>query len=153
MSARLVDGRVEVRIPVDLPPAEERRFVERMLRRFRARAARQEATSAEDLHARATALSRRYFDGRLAPESVEYVANQRTLFGSCSARTRRIRLSHRLATLPAWVRDYVLVHELAHLEEPNHSSRFWRLVNRYPLAERARGYLMAVGLEPASDNT
>ena len=63
-------------------------------------------------------------------------------------RSRRLRLSHRLAAFPEWVRDYVLVHELAHLQEPNHSPAFWRLVHRYPLAERARGYLMASGLEP-----
>ena len=31
--------------------------------------------------------------------------------------------------------------------EPNHSPRFWKLVARYPLTERARGYLIAVGLE------
>ncbi len=43
--------------------------------------------------------------------------------------------------MPDWVVDYVLLHELAHLVEPTHSSSFWALVDRYPQAERARGYL------------
>jgi predicted metal-dependent hydrolase len=40
-----------------------------------------------------------------------------------------------------------VMHELAHLEVPSHSPRFWRLVDRYPLAERARGFLIAKGWE------
>ena len=104
------------------------------------------------LQARAIALSRRYLGGKLIPESVEYVTNQDRIHGSCSVRSGCIRLSHRLAKMPAWVRDYVLVHELAHLKVPNHSAAFWQLVNRFPLAERARGYLMAAGLEPPSDD-
>jgi predicted metal-dependent hydrolase len=42
------------------------------------------------------------------------------------------------------VLDYLLVHELAHLEVADHGPRFWELVDRYPLTERARGYLMAL---------
>src|ERR671919_184185 len=46
-----------------------------------------------------------------------------------------------------WVHEYVVMHELAHVEVPSPSRRFWRLVDRYPLAERARGFLIAKGLE------
>ena len=48
---------------------------------------------------------------------------------------------------PGWVIDYVLVHEVAHLRYAGHGPRFWSLVQRYPLAERARGYLIAKGGE------
>ena len=54
-----------------------------------------------------------------------------------------MRLSTRLARFPTWVRDYVIVHELAHLVHAGHTPAFWRLVDRYPMAERARGYLIA----------
>jgi hypothetical protein len=46
--------------------------------------------------------------------------------------------------MPGWVLDYVLVHELVHLEVPGHGPDFWELVGRYPRAERARGYLEGV---------
>ena len=58
-----------------------------------------------------------------------------------AAADRTIRLSDRLREMPTWVSDYVLVHELAHLIEANHSTYFWELVGRYPKTERARGFL------------
>jgi len=147
VSARLVDDRLEVRIPHTLSTAEEQRVVQRMLKRFTARDSRRALDSSTALMRRARELSERYFAGVLLPKRVEYVTNQNTLYGSCSYLSAHIRLSHRLASMPVWVRDYVLVHELAHLREPNHSSRFWKLVNQFELAERARGFLMGAGLD------
>jgi predicted metal-dependent hydrolase len=54
-----------------------------------------------------------------------------------------VRISSAVARFPPWVLDYVIVHELAHLRRPDHSRAFWKLVERYPRAERARGYLIA----------
>jgi hypothetical protein len=121
-----------------------------MLERFRARAEAKVLPPPTALLARARDLSDRYFGGELRPASVEVVTNQQTLYGSCSVQTGRIRLSHKLAGMPVWVRDYVLVHELAHLRVPRHNRRFWALVNRYELSERARGFLMGAGFAEAS---
>jgi hypothetical protein len=53
--------------------------------------------------------------------------------------------------MPAWVVDYVLLHELAHLLERGHTPAFWRLVDRYPRAERAKGFLEGVALASGTD--
>jgi predicted metal-dependent hydrolase len=55
------------------------------------------------------------------------VRNQRSRWGACSPR-RVITLNWRLIQMPANVSDYVLLHELMHLRQPNHSRRFWRQV-------------------------
>ena len=52
----------------------------------------------------------------------------KTRWGSCSTRARTIRLSIWLAQFPTACLDYVLVHELCHLHEANHSVRFWAQV-------------------------
>ena len=57
------------------------------------------------------------------------VRNQRSRWGSCS-RHGTISLNWRLVQTPAFVRDYIVLHELAHLRELNHSRRFWREVAR-----------------------
>ena len=55
------------------------------------------------------------------------VRNQRSRWGSCSRRGA-ISLNWRLIQVPAFVRDYIILHELMHLREHNHSRRFWKQV-------------------------
>ena len=152
VSARLLGSRLEVRIPATMSVGQEREVVERFVQRFQARAKQRNNRDSAALARRAEALNQRYFGGRLRITSIGYVTNQKRRFGSCSVDTGRIRIADRVANLPAWVRDYVLMHELAHLVKPNHSPAFWRLLHRYPLTERARGYLMAIGIEALDES-
>lgn len=148
VQARLVNGEMVVYAPARLSDAELAPIVDKLRQRLERRQAHAtHALSDADLERLAHELNRRYFHGELRWQAIRWVTNQTTRFGSCTPSNGTIRISHRVAAMPAFVRDYVIVHELAHLKEPGHGPRFWQLVNRYPKTERARGYLMAVGLE------
>lgn len=141
------DGeRIVVLIPAKFSRAEEREWVDRMLERLNARERRVRRTD-NDLHDRAVRLAGRYYPDHPAaarPTTVRWVNNQNGRWGSCTPADGSIRVSERLLVMPDWVIDYVLLHELAHLVVANHGPEFWALVNRYPKAERARGYLEGV---------
>lgn len=147
ITAERLNGKVLVRVPAGMSRREERAWVQRMVARLDQQERTRRLNDRGDLERRASRLNRRYFGGRLWWESLRYVANQRERFGSCTPDDRTIRISNRVATMPEWVRDYVVMHELAHLVEPYHSPRFWRLVERYPMTERARGYLFALSMD------
>src|SRR6476660_5215029 len=136
------DGdRIVVMIPASLSRAEEAEWVETMVARLEKSELRRRPTD-QVLLQRALGLSDRYIGGLATPESVRWVENQRSRWGSCTPGDRTIRLSARLQGMPGWVIDYVLVHELAHLLEPRHDATFWGWVERYPEAEKAKGYLL-----------
>ena len=97
---------------------------------------------AVDLRARSATLARRF--DLPEPEEIAWSSRQNTRWGSCTSADRRIRISDRLASVPSFVLDYVIVHELAHLVVNGHGPEFDALVSRFDLAERARGYLLAL---------
>ena len=137
---------IVVLIPQRMSKADEQTFVKDMVKRVLAREARASAPRGDEaLATRARELTGIYLapalDHAPEPTAVSWVTNQQQRWGSCTPSTGVIRLSHRLQPLPAWVVDYVLLHELAHLVEPTHSDRFWSLVDGYPAAEKAKGYL------------
>lgn len=73
------------------------------------------------------------------------VRNQRSRWGACSA-AGAITLNWRLILVPEFVREYVMLHELMHRRELNHSDRFWRHVRAVcPGYQDARQWLLTEG--------
>jgi len=136
------DGeKIVVLIPAHMSRKQEAEWVEAMVARVQ-KSEKVTPPSDAELMDRALTLNDRYLGGLGVPGSVRWVSNQKQRWGSCTPGDRTIRLSVRLQGMPAWVIDYVLVHELAHLIEPGHDEAFWGWVDRYPQAERAKGYLL-----------
>ncbi|MCB9151099.1 MAG: M48 family metallopeptidase [Caldilineaceae bacterium] len=146
IQARMVQGVMEVRAPAGMSDKELQPHIERLRRRLERKQARKTLDDV-GLEQRAQALNQQYFGGKLEWNSIRWVTNQNKRYGSCTPADKTIRISHRIASMPAFVRDYVIVHELAHLLEANHGPDFWKLVYQYERTERACGYLMAVGIE------
>ncbi len=142
ISAQVVSGEIVVRVPAHLTTAQEKDAVTKLVNHIEKTRLRADLNSDSKLEKRAEFLNRRYFGGKLDIVSIRYVTNQRFRHGSCTATDGTIRISHKIAKMPPWVRDYVIIHELAHMVQPNHSKTFWKLVNQYEYAERARAYLL-----------
>lgn len=135
-----------VMIPNRLSLSAEKSLVIQLVNRAeKKRAELRPPADDEELNLRAVALAVGYLDeiaGRkVRPNSIRWVKNQQKRWGSNSLTTGDIRLSDRLRTMPDWVVDYVILHELAHFVETNHTKRFHSLVNQYARATEAEAFL------------
>jgi predicted metal-dependent hydrolase len=133
-------GRIVVVVPARLSRADRDELVGRLTRRLLKRRAEGAGSGDAALEAKAWKLAARYF-GDVRPTSVRWVTNQRSRWASCTPSTGQIRVSHRLAAVPEWVLEVVLVHELAHLVEPSHSRLFRSLENLHPRRADAEIFL------------
>ncbi|WP_022871830.1 M48 family metallopeptidase [Nesterenkonia alba] len=143
VTADLVGGMLRIQVPARLPEAEVRRHARAFRRKLQARQSRSGGGDAQLQH-RAQQLSAQYLDGIPQPTSVRWSQQQLRRWGSATSSTGTIRLSARLRTMPDWVVDAVLVHELAHLIEPGHGPAFQQLVARYPRTREADAFLEGV---------
>ena len=124
-------ARARQAIPVDIPEEQQRTYRARARRELPARLL--ELASAVGLQVRKVSIR-----------------NQRQRWGSCST-SGLICLNWRLITMPAWVRDYVIYHELMHLKRMDHSPAFWKLVAQVcPGYRDARRWLRRHALAPHS---
>ncbi|MGH3442307.1 MAG: M48 metallopeptidase family protein [Nitriliruptorales bacterium] len=143
VSAYARDGTIVVQLPARLPPAVEERHIADLVARVTGRARAQAVESDQALAARAAVLADTYLDG-VRPASISWSDRMERRNGSCTSLDRSIRISRRLAGCPDYVLDYVIVHELAHLLVPGHPREFHALVDRFPDADRAHGFLEGV---------
>lgn len=149
------DGRVTVTKPMKVSEKRVHAFVEKYQdwietsqEKFRRRAERQKKTGLEALTLpRPRKNSKAYVDARkaartLVTERLQHfnriygfkygtisIRDQKTRWGSCSA-AGNLSFNYRIVFLPKELQDYVIVHELAHVKEHNHSVRFWAQVAR-----------------------
>jgi predicted metal-dependent hydrolase len=149
----------ELTVPVRLPAREVERIVAAHAGWIAAERAKQVPRLGLDPHAVSEVEARRaarelvamVADAEAPELGVGYarihVRDQRTRWGSCSTRGT-LSFNWRLALAPFGVLDYVVVHELCHLREPNHSRRFWSLVeSRRPGWREQRAWLREHGAE------
>jgi predicted metal-dependent hydrolase len=104
------------------------------------------------------ALARAHIQERLTYWSAVYgvtygqvaIRNQSSRWGSCSKKGN-LNFNYRIAFMPAHLLDYVIVHELCHLTEFNHSENFWNLVARaVPEYKKIRNELRTIDLRTLS---
>jgi predicted metal-dependent hydrolase len=150
--ARLIVPRSLSRAEVDRVLAEKRRWILEQRRRQVPRLGLERlAVSESDARIGARELVSALAEEEAEQLGVSYerirIGGQRTLWGSCSTRGT-ISFNWRLVLAPFEVLDYVVVHELCHLRVPNHSRRFWTLVERHrPQWRDQRDWLREHGAE------
>jgi hypothetical protein len=141
-------SRIVVQIPARVRGRDRREFVDELVEKLLTQRP-QNAGGDGALEERAHTLAELYNDG-IMPSSVRWVNNQQARWASCSPDSREIRVSSRLRQCPEWVIDAVLVHELAHLQEADHSARFYEIADRHPRQSDSGmyldGYALGLGL-------
>lgn len=128
--------------------AEKRDWIEKSLIKQKERAEKKKSYTADDI------LFLRKRASKIIPKKVEYyseiigvkangvkITSAKTRFGSCSGKNS-LNFSLYLADYPDEAIDYVVVHELCHIIEHNHSKRFWKTVEKYLPDYRERKKLL-----------
>ena len=140
MEGRVIGGVLRVLAPYRISEEKIGKIAKKFLRSIRKKEKRKESNSS--LAKRAKIINKKYFQGKLKDFSIIWSPRQKKrLFGVCDHKKREIRITARVKKAPAWVQDYLLIHELAHLMERNHGKNFWRLVKQFKKTSEAKAFL------------
>ena len=147
IQAKQEGNKLKIYLPAGLSKSEEAQWIEKLKAKIETKRLGRELNNDQYLEKRFNEFNDKYFGSQLSVNSIRYVTNQNIRSGSCTPAKGTIRISHKLAEMPNWVLDYVIMHEMTHLLYPDHSKRFWNKVNEYRYTERARGFLICRGIE------
>ena len=144
VNARLDGTTVRISAPFHVLKEELDQAIQKLARTLLRRVRAQQVNLEEDALELARRIATRF---PRAPQvkSVTFVTSQHARWGSYSPRTGMIRLNAGLRTMPRWVLEAVMAHELAHAIHLRHSRAFWDLLRLVcPDTERARAFLAGV---------
>jgi len=140
INARLRGQTLLVSAPHRVPARELYETILQLARRLVRRSRADVVNSDGGAEAIARKVAARFDDPPEVAE-VRFVTNQRSRWGSYSARTGIVRLNAALRQMPPWVLEAVVAHELAHTFHLDHSPAFWKLVRSVcPKTDRARAF-------------
>lgn len=140
MSAFRQGGVIEIHIPAKMSRRQEIEIIPEMISMVLRREAKSRKTDVELMQIGLKLLAKYLPEFEVAPASINW-RNMSERWGSCTTIDRTIRISDRLISTPQYVLDYIIFHELIHLQVPSHDQTFYTYLNRFTNQDNAEAFL------------
>ena len=140
VSAYRQGGVIEIHIPAKMSRRQEIEIIPEMISMVLRREARERKTDLQLMQIGIELLTQYLPEFDTHPASINW-RNMNERWGSCTTVDKTIRISDRLVGSPSYVLNYIIFHELIHLQVPNHDSDFYNYLSRYAEAAKAEAFL------------
>ena len=140
VSAYRQGGVIEIHIPAKMSRRQEIEIIPEMISMVLRREARERKTDLQLMQIGIELLTQYLPEFDTHPASINW-RNMNERWGSCTTVDKTIRISDRLVGSPSYVLNYIIFHELIHLQVPNHDSDFYNYLGRYTEAAKAEAFL------------
>ena len=140
VSAYRQGGVIEIHIPAKMSRRQEIEIIPEMISMVLRREARERKTDLQLMQIGIELLTQYLPEFDTHPASINW-RNMNERWGSCTTVDKTIRISDRLVGSPAYVLNYIIFHELIHLQVPNHDSDFYNYLGRYTETAKAEAFL------------
>lgn len=140
ISAHRVGGVIEIHIPAKMSRRQEIEIIPEMISMVCRREARERKTDQQLMQIGQELMQEHLPDFISQPASINW-RNMSERWGSCTTVDKTIRISDRLIGAPSYVLNYIIFHELIHLQISGHDQEFYNYLSRYPGSAKAEAFL------------
>lgn len=140
ISAHRVGGVIEIHIPAKMSRRQEIEIIPEMISMVCRREARERKTDQQLMQIGQELMQEHLPDFISQPASINW-RNMSERWGSCTTVDKTIRISDRLIDAPSYVLNYIIFHELIHLQISGHDQEFYNYLARYPGSAKAEAFL------------